>query len=199
MRIGIYSGTFDPIHEGHVLFAQVSAEQFGLDKILLIPEAEPRQKTDITAIDHRMRMSELATVSNPSDIQVVGFEDLPQHTIHGVISRVYNTYPEDEYFLLMGSDVFRNIGKWGSREDEDGSVNDIAGSVGFIVGINSLSELAELEEIARQLSLTAQFVEPPLMPMSSSKIRKKLATSQLAHGLHDDVARYIDFEKLYRG
>ena len=198
MRIGIYSGTFDPIHEGHILFAQVAAEQFGLDKVLLIPEAEPRHKHDVTPVEHRQRMCELATASSSEDIQVLVLEGQNSHTINGVLGAVYEMFPEDEYFILLGSDVFSGIGEWGSREDEDGDISMLADKVGFIVGIENMAELTELEQLAADLSLVVQFVEPPLVAMSSSKVRRSIAnTSTEVLGLHDDVVRYIHFEKLY--
>ena len=199
MRIGIYSGSFDPIHEGHVLFAQVSAEQFGLDKVLLLPEPQPRYKESVTDIEHRQRMCELATISNSSEIQTVVFDDLPHHTINGVLRHVYEMHPEDEYFILMGSDVFRHIEKWGERDDEDGSIADISGNIGFIVGIEKMSELAELKEISEKLGLNARYVEPPLMALSSRKIRERIkeGSSVEVAGVNDDVGRYIKLESLY--
>lgn len=197
MRIGIYSGTFDPIHEGHILFAQVASEQFGLDKVLLIPEAKPRFKQDVTSIGHRQRMSELAALDNTSEIQVVSIAGLPSHTINGVLREVYQLFPEDEYFIMLGSDVFKNVGAWGDRDDEDGSVKHIADNVGFIVGINNMAELPDLEKLAGEHSLNAQFVEPPLVAVSSRKIREAISKGREPYGLNDNVIKYIEFENLY--
>ena len=198
MRVGIYSGTFDPIHEGHVLFAHVAAEQFGIEKVLVIPEIAPRFKEAVSPIEHRLRMAELATVSQEPTQKVVNLPDLPSHTINGVISYIYELFPDDEYFIILGSDVFRNIEEWGDRDDEDGGVAEIADKIGFIVGLSSMAEHDELQAMAERMGLNVKFVEPPLHGVSSRKIRDAIASSSSdIHGLNEEVQRYIQFEGLY--
>ena len=200
MRIGIYSGTFDPIHEGHMLFVQVAAEQFGLDKVLIMPEPQPRFKDGVSDIEHRRRMAELAAEQSDVEVEVVVLDDQPQHTINATIGYVADRFAEDEYFLMMGSDVFQHIGDWGIRDDEDGSVADISGAVGFIVAINGMSEHPKMKQVADEAGVNVQFVEPPLIALSSRNIRakaKEQGTDQPIHGLNENVQRYIAFEKLY--
>jgi len=203
MRIGIYSGTFDPIHEGHVLFVEVSAIQFGLEKVLIIPESKPRYKDSVEDVEHRRRMAGLATTDCvETDIDIIDVDDEPSHTFNGIIAKVHDLYPDDEYFVMMGSDVFRHIGSWGGRKDEDGTVVDVADKIGFIVGIKSIKEVPELKEIAEGLSVNARFMEAPAAGLSSRKIRERIALGdeddEAVYGLDDNVARYIELEKLYR-
>lgn len=199
MRIGIYSGTFDPVHEGHILFAQVACEQFGLDTVLFLPESAPRHKDSAKDVKHRGNMLELATADAEFETAVFVLETVPRHTVGGVLRAVAELYPEDEYYLLMGQDVFEHVGGWGAQPEDEGDVSLIADSVGFIVAIQGIDHEAELRRIADSLKLNARFIEPPLFSLSSRKIRDKLHRRESpVAGLNDNVARYIEQEKLYR-
>lgn len=197
MRIGIYSGTFDPVHEGHILFAEIVCEQFTLDKVLIIPEQSPRYKSDVTSIKHRLNMLQLATSSTENDIEPISFKNLENHTVNGLLSEIYTQFPDDEYFIVMGSDVFKGIESWGSRQDEDGAISDIAESIGFIVGINSLSDHKSLKEIADSNNLNTRFIEVPAANISSSNIRQAISRQERPRGVNDLVLRYIDENQLY--
>lgn len=196
MAIGIYSGTFDPIHEGHVLFAQVATEQFGIDEVLLMPEPTPRYKDSVSSLDDRLAMISLATedMDHMRPYQVIGIE---KHTVEDVIADVAQQYPEDELYLLMGADVFKTIESWGQREDEKGSIADIAQSVGFIVGIESMAEVTMLREIAERAKVSMRMVEVPLPGLSSSKIRSNVRENKQPRGLNETVQTYIETIKLY--
>jgi nicotinate-nucleotide adenylyltransferase len=196
MRIGIYSGTFDPVHEGHILFAQVASEQFALDKVLLIPEPFPRAKFDHALAEHRVRMLQLATLDSEA-LQPFFIEGLASHTVNGVIGHIHEKYPDDEYLLVMGSDVYKNVGKWGESHSDDGSIKDIAASVGFIVGIENMAEVPIIDAITAENGLNTRVVEVPLPGMSSRKIRQKVHLNEKVTGVNDQVLDYIRTNKLY--
>lgn len=186
------------MHEGHVLFAQVASEQFGLDKVLILPEVKPRYKDNVTEALHREAMIQLAVMSADADLELLSLPEIESHTIAEVIARVHELFPDDEYYMLMGSDVFRTVPTWGSRDDEMGSIADIADKVGLIVGIQSMAEIAELKDIATQEKLNVRFIESPLNALSSRKIRADIAGGKFAHGLNDNVIKYINEQKLYK-
>lgn len=195
MKLGIYSGTFDPLHEGHVLFAQVAIEQFGIDEVIFLPEAEPRYKNDIQPFATRQEMIRVAT-KDMSQMHLFEHGE-PSHTIEGVLSAVAADYPDDEYFILMGSDVYKNIAKWGERDDEKGSVDMVKDSVGFVVGLGNISELKELRVVEEQTGLNTRFLESPLAKISSSNIRAALKKGAQPTGLNDDVSDFIKANSLY--
>ncbi len=199
MRIGIYSGTFDPIHEGHVLFTQVAVEQFGLDKVLVLPEPKPRYKDGASDIDHRISMCRLALIGSESSVLVEQTEDSPAHTVGGIVEYLFEKYPDDDYFIMMGSDVFEGAEKWGQRDDEDGSIADLAAKVGFIVGIDNPEKETELQAISERLNLNTRFVYLPLAGLGSRDIRDKLASGDTPPipGLNDEVYDYIKPNHLY--
>lgn len=195
MKLGIYSGTFDPIHEGHVLFAQVACEQFGLDEVIFIPEEAPRYKDGVQDVISRRAMIKLATADFPN-MQLFEHNE-PSHTIEGVISAVVNDYPDDEYFIIMGSDVYKGIPKWGTRDDERGAAADIKDSVGFIVGLENIEELKELEKVQELTGLNTRFLESPLSKLSSRNIRRAIKSGDEPKGLNDDVKEFIKQSKIY--
>jgi nicotinate-nucleotide adenylyltransferase len=197
MSIGIYSGTFDPVHEGHILFAQVAIEQFGLDKVLMIPEMQPRQKDNVAEVEDRTNMIVIAAQTVEGAIEPLNLDDQPSHTVEGVFSKIYELYPDDEYFLLMGADVFEGIKSWGSENKLDGRVEDIAKNVGFVVGVLSTDDLPKLQKISDDIGLNTRFIEVPIPNISSSKIRTAIASGAQARGLNDDVEEYIKTNNLY--
>ena len=114
-RIGIFGGTFDPIHFGHLRAAEEACEQVGLDTVLFIPAADPPHKTRrITAAAHRVAMARLATAGNPafrvSTIEIErGGRSYTVDTLRGLRERVPRSAVLN---LLLGLDAFRDIGTW---------------------------------------------------------------------------------------
>jgi nicotinate-nucleotide adenylyltransferase len=193
-KIGIYSGTFDPVHEGHVLFAQLARDQFGLSRVLFVPEEKPRRKPDVSDIVLRRAMITLAA-DGDEGLTVFDDDSNPQHTISGLLADVARVYPDDQYVLLLGDDVFLGIDSWNFEGEL--TLADIADSVGFIVGIRNV-QMAELEAIQKKHGLQVQYLEVPLKKTSSSAIRKAIAGKKEPFGLNEDVERFIERAELYR-
>jgi len=114
-RIGVFGGTFDPIHLAHLRCAEEAREQLALDEILFIPAADPPHKSRrITAAAHRLAMVRLATAGNPafrvSSIEIErGGRSYTVDTLRALRARL----PAGSAFtLLIGLDAFREIGTW---------------------------------------------------------------------------------------
>lgn len=107
MKVGIYSGTFDPVHKGHVAFALKAAETAGLDKVYFLPEAVPRRKKGVTHYAHRMAMLRLAT----KPYERLEILDLPdkRFTVKQTLPRLEKLFGDDELHLLIGSDVVQYL------------------------------------------------------------------------------------------
>jgi nicotinic acid mononucleotide adenylyltransferase len=166
-----------------------------LDKVLLIPEAKPRYKAEVADIDTRIKMISLATQDVEHIEPYKAWEQT--HTINGLMSEILQLHPESEFCILMGSDVFRSIGEWGSRPDEDGGITELSKGVGFIVGLENSSEAEELETLAKKLEVDARLVELPIANLASRKIRMAIKDGQPPRGLNDAVWEYIEASKLY--
>jgi len=114
-RVGVYGGTFDPLHEGHLRIALALITAFNLDRMLLVPAAVPPHKrgASITSPYHRMAMLALATADLPR-VSVLPIElespDRP-YTIE-TLGRIRQETPESRIFFVMGSDSFRDVTMW---------------------------------------------------------------------------------------
>jgi nicotinate-nucleotide adenylyltransferase len=123
MKVGVFSGTFDPVHAGHLSAAANALELHGLGKVLFVPEAAPRLKSSVTAFEHRWAMLELA-LDDPRF--ALWRASQAQHDGH-TLREISAAHPGAELFMLAGSDVVSDDNRW-----PDGSGIDAAGA-GFIV------------------------------------------------------------------
>jgi len=125
MNIGLFGGTFDPIHLGHMALARAAAERFGLRQILFVPVSVPphKQKQPITPFAHRYAMVALATAGHktfiPSTIEAPPEDELqttPNYTIDTVRGVKRKLKRADRLFFLIGIDAFQEIAKWHDAE-----------------------------------------------------------------------------------
>lgn len=122
MKIGLYGGTFDPIHLGHMGAAKAAVQYLGLDRLLLIPAGIPPHKTMAeNRAEHRLAMTRLAAESMGlgDRVQVLDLEltrEGKSYTLD-TVKALKAQYPEDRLFLLMGTDMFFSFQHWyGPRE-----------------------------------------------------------------------------------
>jgi nicotinate-nucleotide adenylyltransferase len=128
MNIGLFGGSFDPIHRGHMALAQAAAERFDLKQVLFVPANVPphKQKQPVTAFVHRYAMLALATEDSklfvpslleaPAELRSAGTGQKatppPNYTIDTVRLIKRSLKKADRLFLLIGIDAFRDIAKW---------------------------------------------------------------------------------------
>jgi nicotinate-nucleotide adenylyltransferase len=117
--IGLYGGTFNPIHLGHLKAAEAVTEAFGLDRVLFIPSYIPphKESREVASAAHRLRMVELALEGHDrfaaSDIEVAaGGRSYSIVTVR----KIKGLYPEAELFFILGVDAFLEIGTWREYE-----------------------------------------------------------------------------------
>ena len=133
MKIGLFGGTFDPIHRGHIALAQAARDQFGLNRVLFVPANDPphKQKQPLTDFAHRYAMVTLATSTEKAFIPSLleAPPESPQPAAKGksvppaanytidTIRRLKQTLKKiDQVFFLIGIDAFREIAKWHDSE-----------------------------------------------------------------------------------
>jgi nicotinate-nucleotide adenylyltransferase len=131
MNIGLFGGTFDPIHRGHIALAQAAREQFKLGRVLFVPANIPphKQAQLHTAFEHRYAMLALATASEkafvPSLLEApvgrpgptAGTKVTPPNYSIDTIHHVKQTFKtSDQLYFLIGIDAFRDIAKWHQSE-----------------------------------------------------------------------------------
>lgn len=115
MNVGIYGGSFDPPHIGHLILAEYAGEQLGLQEVLFIPSSVPphKQGVSMTPPEHRLAMVRLATERNPrfvvsdSEIRRGGVS----YTVE-TIEELHRERPGDALFFLLGADNLRDFDTW---------------------------------------------------------------------------------------
>lgn len=114
-KIGLFGGTFDPVHLGHIALAKSVVEAFSLDRLIFIPAGNPphKQNKHITDAKHRFEMVRLATAGETkffvSDYEV---ESKTPNYSYLTISHFKKEFPNDEIFFLVGGDSFRDFPDW---------------------------------------------------------------------------------------
>lgn len=114
-RIGLFGGTFDPVHNGHIAIAKEAFKKLALDEIILIPCGDPPHKTkkDISDKAHRLAMTEMA-FSSLGGFSVSDYEIKKQTPCYSVdmLKHFKKLYPDDELFFIIGADSFHDIPTW---------------------------------------------------------------------------------------
>ena len=199
MRIGILGGSFDPIHYGHLLLAEVCLEQIPTDVVWFIPAATAPHKSDAggASPEQRREMVELAIAGHH------GFTCSPMEIERGGLSYTVDTlaeiageHPQATLYLLMGADSLADLPGW--REPEricELAVPVVAARPGHAVNFQLLEPLASAERLdqARQAVVTM-----PQLDLSSHDLRERAAHQQsLRFRTPRAVEQYIASHKLY--
>lgn len=193
MKIGILGGTFDPIHQGHILLAYAAKKEYGLDKVLFVPALIPPHKTaqrDMTPAAYRYRMVEIALRPHLDfEVSDVEFSRAEVSYTVDTLRELKKKYSRDDFFLILGADSLAEIPYW----KEADQIQKLAR---ILVAPRSPFKADKAENAAREVS----WIPMPECPLSSSEIR-----SQIAHGefkdkknLPEGVEDYIHRMKLYQ-
>ena len=196
-RIGIFGGSFNPIHLGHTALAAYICEQGLVDEVWLMVSPQNPLKRDRALLDEneRLTMARLATAPYPT-LRACDFEftlPRPSYTYH-TLQALRTAYPECEFSLIIGEDNWQCFDRWYRGED-------IARETPIIVYPRS-SESSAPSEHSEKLSIVhcqlSILKNPPLLPYSSTEVRQHIAAGHDAsHMLHPDVAQYIKTHNLY--
>jgi nicotinate-nucleotide adenylyltransferase len=191
-RIGVMGGTFDPIHNGHLVAASEVAGRFMLDEVVFVPTGQPWQKSDVdvSAAEDRYLMTVIATASNPRftvsrvDIDRSG----PTYTIDTLHDLRERYGHPTELFFITGADALAQILGW-HRSDE---LLEIAHFVGVTRPGHHLSDPGFP---AGRVSL----VEVPALAISSTDCRERVAKGDpVWYLVPDGVVQYITKRRLYQ-
>lgn len=197
-RLGIFGGTFDPVHIGHLAAAERVREQARLDAVVFMPAGVPVFKLDkkVTAGEDRLAMCRLATAENPffdvSDVEVrrqgntYTYETLRELRAH---------YPENvELFFIAGADAIITLGKWRNAAELTQLARFIA-----MTRPGYSQEEAKRAVYVDGKRLDVDFLEVPGLNISSSYVRDCVAENRtIRYIVPDSVRDYIIAHKLYR-
>ena len=192
MKIGLYFGTFNPIHVGHLIIANHMAENSDLDQIWIVvtPHNPHKQKSTLLDDYQRLEMVRLATEDfnkiKPSDIEF----KLPQpnYTVN-TLAHLQEKFPKNEFALIMGEDNLNSLHKWKNYE-----VILENYSIYVYPRISDSVEKSELEN-----HKNVHKIEAPIVELSSTFIRESIKNKKnVAPMLPHKVWEYIDHNLFYK-
>jgi len=199
MRIGVFGGTFDPVHLGHLILAEQCREQGRLDEVWFVPAGRPPHKHTPTPFRHRAEMLRLATAGHPA-FRVDELEEErpgPSYTAD-TLDELCRRRPGDEFFLLVGSDALAELHEW---HDPEG----VVGRAGLMVMAREGSRVPSAEEVwgsltlAEGVALRLEVVRAPLIDISSRDLRQRVREGRsVRYMLPRAVECYVREKGLYR-
>lgn len=213
MRIGIFGGTFDPIHLAHLRVAEELREVCALDRVLFLPAASPPHKDPAAAADfaQRQAMVEAAVADHP-DFAVSDLESRRQGKNFSVdtLQILHRERPEDEFYFLIGMDSFRDLGDWHAYP----RLFELAHIVVALrpgVGLERPRDLLPVairdqfcydpdsKNLRHRSGTSLIFLEETYLDISSTRIRRLLAAGRsIRYLVPPPVADYINRHGLYR-
>jgi nicotinate-nucleotide adenylyltransferase len=191
VRLGVMGGTFDPIHNGHLVAASEAAAAFNLSEVIFVPTGEPWQKTrKVTKSEDRYLMTVVATASNPRfkvsrvDIDRAG----PTYTID-TLRELRELHPEADLYFITGADAIAQILSW--RD-----VDQIWGLAHFVAVSRPGHQMTLPEHPEGAISV----LEIPALAISSTDIRQRVSAAKpVWYLVPDGVVQYIAKHQLYVG
>jgi nicotinate-nucleotide adenylyltransferase len=195
MRTGIFGGTFDPVHFGHLRTVEAAAMKFSLSRVLFVPARLSPLKNELPTDDrHRVAMLALALAGRP-DWSLVLDEldrDRPSYTVD-TLRALAARFPGDEAWLLMGTDTLAGLGRWKEPEEIVLLARIVAFErEPFVGGGLVIPRVAGLDD---RLSV----FDAGSVRISGTDLRKDLSGGASAAGrVPESVAEYITKHGLYR-
>ena len=197
-KIGIFGGSFNPPHLGHVQAARYAALSLGLDRLMLIPSGKTPCKPvpELTAgPEQRVKMLSIAFASVPiAEVSSMELDRGGESYTWETVRQIRRDNPEAELFLLLGTDMFLKFPQWADADKLCGEVT--------LVSMNR-GEKGEQENLIRAAARIESMggrtvmLDNPVNPISSSQVRRLLAFEGADSFLPEGVLSYIRREKLY--
>ncbi len=199
MKLCLFQGTFNPIHNAHLKICEYAKKNYDFDKIILIPAARPPHKEfDENFSLHRLNMAEIAA-KEADYIEVSDIEynrDGLSYTVP-TVEEIYEKYPvEGMINFIIGTDAFKNIESWYQTEK-------LKNLVDFVLFVREDEQQLKQDETylqkLKQKGYNYKMMKMPFIDISSTQIRKNIHNSvPIKAMVPDGVAKYIDKHDLYR-
>ena len=203
MKIGLYGGTFNPPHLGHLAAARAAIDVLGLDKLLLIPAAVPPHKElppNTPAREHRLvmteKMADALLMPGVVEVSALELERPGKSYTSDTIAAIHDQYPGAELWLLMGTDMFLTLHMW----HDPAAILKLAGICAFGRTAQDGEELfaPQREYLSKTYhAKVATITLPGLVDVSSTQLRELLAQGRGREYLYPAVYGYILMNGLY--
>jgi nicotinate-nucleotide adenylyltransferase len=197
MRIGIFGGTFDPPHLGHLILAMEAASQLNLDRLLWMVTPDPPHKNNqvITPITTRIKLVQAALEGDPVfELSTLELERKgPQYALD-TVRELRKLYPEAEIIYLIGEDSLQDLPKWHEPKELIQELDFL----GVMHRPGGETKMQSLEKVLPGLSDKVKFIDAPLLEISSRQIRDRIQKHQpYKYYLPEKVFQVINTLGLY--
>lgn len=187
MKVGVFGGSFDPVHLGHLVVAEHAAARLGLERVRFMPAGQhPFKMAHHAATDHRLAMVELAIRDNPRFVldPREARRDGPSYTVD-TVRQLHAESPADSLFLLLGADAARELPAW---RDAEG-----------IAAVATIVVLTRPGAAAPAHPLIGRVIEVPGIDASATAIREAVRCGEpIRYLVPRAVEDYIRTHGLYR-
>jgi len=198
MRVGIFGGTFDPIHFAHLVIAEQCREQAKLEQVWFIPAARPPHKAALTPFERRSEMLQLAIAGNPT-FRVEEIENEragPSYTADTLVE-LRRRHPDMDWHLILGSDCLPDLPSWYEP------ARIIAHAKLVVVGrpgwpVWHADQVRSALRLPAEAALSVQIVPIPLIEIASRDLRRRVSEGRtIRYFVPNAVGAYIVEKKLY--
>lgn len=191
MKIGIFGGSFDPIHIGHAIIAQHIISSGAVDRLwFMVSPVNPLKADKVRQVSDTDRLRMVEMVSRPMDgVETSAFEftmPRPSYTID-TLNALQAKFPDDEFYLVTGGDNWQIFNKWRNSEE-------ILAKYHLLIYPRLGYEVIIPEDLKDRVTL----VEAPIIELSSTEVRERLANGlSVRYYVPDEVLGYIERHHLY--
>jgi nicotinate-nucleotide adenylyltransferase len=191
-RVGVFGGSFDPVHNAHVALARAALDALALDQVLWVPTGQAWQKArPLTAVEHRVAMVQLAIADEPRFVldRIEVDREGPSYTID-TLRALAERRPDARWVLIIGQDQYAGLHTWHHWQE-------VLARVELAVANRPGALVPPHPDVQQQ---PHRMVPLPMLDISATDIRRRLAEGRDISGhVSAAVARYIDLHRLYAG
>jgi nicotinate-nucleotide adenylyltransferase len=197
-RLGIYGGTFDPPHLGHLILAETAADSLNLSQVVFVPAGTPPHKTPgevRVAAEHRVAMVEQAIAGNPRfALSRVDVDRPGPHYSVDMLRLLRREYPDAEFVFLIGADSLRDLPGWSRPQELIGLA-----TLGVMRRSDAEPDLDALEQDIPGICARITWITAPYIEIASHLLAEQIAAGRSArYQVPDSVLDYIQQHDLYR-
>ena len=199
MRVGILGGTFDPIHVGHLIVAEEARVRLRLERVIFMPTGQPwlKENQPVASGEDRLRMVELAVVSNPAF--QVGHNEVdrsgPTYTVDTLEEMSREVGADAELYFIVGMDALEQFHRWKDPERLLEMCRLVVANRPGHQGVDVNAVVGRVPQVGPRLTL----LSVPRMEISSTDIRQRVAEGvSIRYLVPDAVEGYIQQQGLYR-
>ncbi len=201
MRIGIFGGSFDPIHLGHLILAEQCREQAQLDQVWFVPNARNPLKPDGATMTDRQRCEMIEFAIAGHDAFYLSKVEIERGGVSytvDTLKEIAANQPDDQLFFMMGGDSLDSFGQWRQPEEILKLASPLIVNRPGADPVD-LSKLAAFTNDQRIESFQSLAIESPLIEISSSDLRNRIGAGQsVRFQLPRSVEKFIETQRLYK-